>query len=203
MTVSFCKFLKRTNHPAYGIAIVFISHAWYYLFLDVVDALEYHFREQPDIVIWFDLFSNNQHKTIDLDLDWWCNTFKSAIKSFGHTVMVLTPWDNPIPLQRGWCIFELYCTAETNSVFEVAMSEQQQQQKFFNDMKPNADNEIRKMLGLVNLEQSECFKEEDRQRIFDAIRKTGGIYGINSMVCEQMGNFYIMKMIACMSMLLM
>ena len=42
----------------------------------VVDALEYHFREQPDIVIWFDLFSNNQHKTVDLDLDWWCNTFK-------------------------------------------------------------------------------------------------------------------------------
>lgn len=61
--------------------------------------------------------------------------------------MVLTLLDNPILLQRGWCLFELYCTAETNSVFEVAMSEQHQQ-KFFNDMKPNADNDIRKMLGL-------------------------------------------------------
>lgn len=32
--LSFCEFLKRTNHPEYGIATIFISHAWKYLFLD-------------------------------------------------------------------------------------------------------------------------------------------------------------------------
>jgi hypothetical protein len=90
--LSFCEYLKKMNHPAVGIATVFISHAWLYTFLDVMDALEYHFRQTPDIIIWFDVFSNNQHLAVELDFDWWRTTFKSAIQDFGHTVMVFAPW---------------------------------------------------------------------------------------------------------------
>jgi len=99
--LSYCEYLKNQGSPNIGIASCFISHAWKYKFLDVIDALEWHFRETPDIIIWFDLFSNNQHKAVDLDFHWWCNTFKSAIKDFGSTVMVLAPWNDPIPLTRG------------------------------------------------------------------------------------------------------
>jgi hypothetical protein len=124
--------------------------------LDVIDALLFHFREQPDVVIWFDLFANNQHKAVDLKFDWWCSTFKSAIEDFGHTVMVMAPWNNPIPLTRGWCIFELYCTTITNSKFEVAMS-QKHQDLFFEDMKRDVDGEINKMLATIEAQRSECF----------------------------------------------
>mmetsp|Transcript_30322 Transcript_30322/g.43385 ORF Transcript_30322/g.43385 Transcript_30322/m.43385 type:complete len:199 (-) Transcript_30322:3136-3732(-) len=105
---SFCEWLEMTEHPAVGVATVFISHAWKFKFTSVVDALQYHFSEEQhkDIIIWFDLFSNNQHKATDLDFDWWCNTFKSAIHQFGYTVLVLSPWYNPIPLTRAWCLFE-------------------------------------------------------------------------------------------------
>ena len=99
---SFCELLEAQNSHTVGIATVFISYAWMYVFLDVISALEDHFRDQPDIIIWFDLFSNNQHKAGILDFNWWCNTFKSAIQQFGHTVMVLAPWSDPIPLKRGW-----------------------------------------------------------------------------------------------------
>ena len=120
---SFCDMLKGQSHPAVGVASVFISHAWKYRFLEVVDALIYHFEDEPSIVIWFDLFSNNQHKAVDLDFQWWSTTFKSAIEQFGRTVMVFAPWNDPIPLTRGWCLFELYCTIVTRSHFEVAMSD--------------------------------------------------------------------------------
>jgi hypothetical protein len=72
---------------------VFISHAWKYPFLDVMDALRNYFRSEPDIVIWFDVFSVDQHAEadVDLDFDWWSHSFKSAIKDFGRTVMVLAP----------------------------------------------------------------------------------------------------------------
>jgi hypothetical protein len=99
---SYCEMLELHHHSAIGIATVFISHSWNYRFLDVIFALEYHFRDQPDIIIWFDLFSNNQHKKVDVDFNWWCNTFKSAIQQVGHTVMVVAPWSNDIPLTRGW-----------------------------------------------------------------------------------------------------
>ena len=103
--LSFCNFLnqQRPDHPAVGKAVVFISHAWKYQFLDVMDALRNYFRFEPDIIFWFDIFSVNQHAEadVDLDFDWWSHSFKSVIKDCGRTVMVLAPWQDPVPLQRG------------------------------------------------------------------------------------------------------
>ncbi len=46
-------------------AKVFLSHAWKYPFLDVVDAIERHFLGSMDAdpVVWFDVFSVSQHKS--------------------------------------------------------------------------------------------------------------------------------------------
>ena len=82
-------------------ATVFISHAWQFLFMDVVDALKFHFEgKEEGVYMWFDLFSNDQHNTTEFDFLWWSTTFKSAIAKFGRTVLILSPWDNPIPLRR-------------------------------------------------------------------------------------------------------
>jgi len=107
--LSYCEFVQglNTNSQEVGEAEVFISHAWKYIFLDVVSAIQSHFKNTPDIYIWFDLFSNNQHLAGNLPFEWWTNTFKSAIKQFGRTVMVLSPWKNPIPFTRAWCLFEI------------------------------------------------------------------------------------------------
>eukprot|EP01035_Chromulina_nebulosa_P069341 gene69341-biopygen24207 len=84
--LSFCDYLnqQQSNHPAVGVATVFISHAWKYVFLDVLDALQKHFLSDPDILIWFDIWSVNQHVEVDLDFEWWSNSFKSAIRDFGR-----------------------------------------------------------------------------------------------------------------------
>ena len=44
--------------------------------------------------------------------DWWFTTFKVAVASIGHTVLVLMPWDDPIPLTRAWCIWEILSTID-------------------------------------------------------------------------------------------
>jgi hypothetical protein len=75
-------------------------------FLNVVDAIEQHFKNETDIVIWFDLFSNNQHGLNDPPpFEWWCHTFLHAIKNIGRTVMILDPWDAPVALTRAWCLW--------------------------------------------------------------------------------------------------
>jgi hypothetical protein len=109
--------LREIKHPAYHEkADVFVSHAWKYEFVKVVDILKHHFTARPDVVIWFDVFSINQHQETSLDYGWWATTFRNAIAEFGHTVMVLMPWDDPIPLKRAWCLFELFCTHDTGSL---------------------------------------------------------------------------------------
>ncbi len=86
-------------------------------------ALEHHFvASQPDIYIWFDLFSNNQHKAPNLPFEWWRDTFLNAIGKIGRVVMVLSPWNNPIPFTRAWCLWEIYCAVSTESKFEVAIT---------------------------------------------------------------------------------
>ena len=96
--------------------------------MDVVDALQDHFKKEPDIIIWFDCFSESQHferqkfpapgdqeikkltsaeeekKKIEHRGNFivWRDSFNEAIKQIGRTVMVMAPWDSPMPLKRSW-----------------------------------------------------------------------------------------------------
>ena len=173
-------------------ATAFISHAWKYQFLDLENALSYHFRENPDTIIWLDLFTNNQHKAVDLDFTWWETVFLEAIRQFGLTVMILAPWNNPIPLTRGWCIYELYCTIFTGAKFQVAMSGSHTKQ-FLEDIQRDATGEINKMLATVNAEKSQCFKPEDLVKIHEMIRKLIGFPALNKLVFEALREWVIVR----------
>jgi len=59
------------------------------------------------------------------------------------------------------------------------------------DMAKDGQGAINKMLATINAEKSECYKREDRDRIFDAVRKTVGFAGINAMVFEQLRDWVI------------
>ena len=131
---SYCEMMRDLNgEEAIGESNVFISHAWKYKFLEVIDLLQQYFNnnnnsnkenKEDEIIIWFDIFSINQHKTLEVPEDYWYVTFQSAIKKFGRTVMILSPWNDPIPLTRAWCLWELYCTVSTKSNFEIAMTKE-------------------------------------------------------------------------------
>ena len=198
--LSYCEYLlhlqsDRESNAVVGEASVFISHAWKYKFIEVLNALEAHFSSEPDIIIWFDIFSNNQHKTLDLDFNWWATTFKSAIISFGRTVMVLAPWNDPIPLTRGWCVWELYCSIlgkEEGSRFEIALSSESESQ-FVHDMDNNAVVLIGKMLVTINCRNSQCTKTEDPERIQTAIENTIGHLELNKAIFELIGDWVIKR----------
>ena len=146
---SYCELLLKRGSNKVGIASVFISHAWKYNFIDVVNALKNKFQDNTDVYIWFDLFSNNQHAAPNLPFQWWCTTFKSAIAQFGYTVMILSPWHDPVPLTRAWCLFELYCTSETKSRFEIVMSPSDEQ-AFVDAITSDTQGEMNKMLATVS-----------------------------------------------------
>ena len=190
MKSSYCDYLKTRDSNSVGEAQVFISHAWKYAFLDVVDTLQYHFWYNPDIIIWFDLFSNNQHSAPDLDFHWWSTTFKSAIEQFNHTVLILSPWNNPIPLTRAWCLFEIYCTAACKCRFEVAMSPSDQR-AFMEAIATHSLGPINAMLAKVDARKSESWNPADKTRIFDAVERTVGFARINSLVFDRLRDWVI------------
>ena len=103
----------------------FLSHAWLYLFLNLVVALEAYVASlppgEPEPFFWFDCLSLDQHANNGQGSDWWRDTFLLAIGAIGHTVMMLSPWDNPTPLRRAWCLWELYSTHKAGVPFSVCL----------------------------------------------------------------------------------
>lgn len=149
----------------------------------------HHFKSDPNIIVWFDLFSNNQHAAPDLDFNWWSTTFKSAIADFQHTVMILAPHDNPIPFQRAWCLYEILCTIESNCRFEVAMSASEQ--SCFISSIAKSIEPINATIALIDAEKSESFNPEDRIKIFDAVSRTIGFAKVNTLIFEKLRDWVV------------
>lgn len=183
---TYCEYLLRMGHNEnVGEANVFISHAWRYQFLEVMDAILYHFSNHSydvEVYVWFDLFSNNQHVAPERSFSWWSSTFRSAIAKMGRTVLVLSPWENPIPLSRAWCLFEIYCSIDTGSNFAISMSEKETA-KFMSALHSDFDS-IANMVAQIDVAKSDAFQKTDKEKIFHVIRQSIGFDAINQMILD-------------------
>lgn len=189
---SYCLLLKERESTVVETANVFVSHAWQVTFLEVVSALKDYVESCcPGAVLWFDLFSNNQIAAPSRKFEWWTTTFRTAIKSFGHTVLVLSPWDNPIPLTRAWCLFEIYTSIVTQCKFDIAMSQKESTvcwQLVRDDL-----GQYNKMIAAIDVKRSQAGQEDDRQRIFEAIQADGpnSFDRVNQLVLERIRKWVI------------
>jgi len=183
--LSLCEQLQAEGDDGVGVATWFVSHAWLYTFVQLLEALEHFFAGEPqglDTCIWLDLVSTSQHGTFSRPPQWWAATFQTAIQSMGNMVMVMCPWDKPVTLTRAWCILELYacCSSSAACRFDVALPEAQRQQ-LAEDLAYKADA-FYAFLGGVNSESSECSRESDRESIFAAVRASVGFAGLDAVV---------------------
>jgi hypothetical protein len=157
---SYCDLLRAIQHPAYKEgkkADVFVSHAWKCRFLDVVDALLHHHKpKEGTIMVWFDVFTINQHTFTQ----WWgTERTLEGIRDIGHTTMVLTPWKDPVPLKRAWCLYELYCTYKNyknGCTFEVAMGLTESEDFLAAIYGGDAGDVMNKMLTTIDVAKSEA-----------------------------------------------
>eukprot|EP00597_Dinobryon_sp_UTEXLB2267_P017600 CAMPEP_0201112600 /NCGR_PEP_ID=MMETSP0812-20130820/77351_1 /ASSEMBLY_ACC=CAM_ASM_000668 /TAXON_ID=98059 /ORGANISM="Dinobryon sp., Strain UTEXLB2267" /LENGTH=542 /DNA_ID=CAMNT_0047375985 /DNA_START=92 /DNA_END=1721 /DNA_ORIENTATION=+ len=218
---SYVDLLRAIQHPACREgkkADVFVSHAWKCNFLVLVDSLLQHFADRLDtIVVWFDVFTINQHTW----LEWWdLESTCKGIKDIGNTVMVLTPWQDPVPLTRAWCLYELghqrhwqhgdgadsvagsgsshpglvpdelYCTHKEKCNFEVAMGSKEREDFLTAIHAGNAANVVNSMLAKVDVAKSEAGKE-DKEKIHQKVMESVGFSQLNSMVLTLMRSWVI------------
>ncbi len=181
-----------TSKSSVGQANVFLSHAWKYQFLEVAEAVFDHFEgKEYDTIIWFDIFSNNQHKSTERKFQWWTETFTKAVGKIHHTLIVLQPWDDPLPLTRAWCIWELYSTISTGATFEVCMSKNEKQ-KFLQDMKADAQFMMNRLAANIDSKNSYCEKEYDKTRIHEAIQASPhSFHDINRLIFQEIREWIV------------
>ena len=191
--LSVCAQMRQEGDARVQTATWFVSHAWQYKFMDVVNALEIFFADKPDAVLWMDIISTSQHATFDRPPEWWQQTFVSAIGRMGQMVIVMTPWDNPSCLRRAWCLIELYACRSSNSRFGIALPPSERA-RFISEIVDKC-GVFYDMLGKVNTEKSECSRESDRQRIFSAIRGLdGGFIGLDRSVLKCLTEWLVQQL---------
>ncbi|KAF0694015.1 Aste57867_15074 [Aphanomyces stellatus] len=189
----------KTTCPYVQPASWFVSHAWSYVFLDVIDALDGFFAEQvndsdssgDNVAVWFCLFNNNQHDVTDKlrRFDYWVDSFQSALTAIGQVVMVLSPWQNPTTLTRTWCVFEIYVAYTTHARFEIAMGHAQKQ-VFLQDIQD--DHSFEAMLGTIKSEASQTAVASDRDNIIGTMTDANVSFAdLDRMVLEVLSDWIV------------
>lgn len=178
--------------PYVSSATVFVSHAWRYSFYDVVvDVMEQHAKEHPETYFWFDLFTNNQNEVYNKDYDWFSTTFSKSIGDIGQVLLVLSPWNDPIPIRRAWCLFEIHnALAESEVKLHVNLPSGE-----IDELRKGVieDSEcVVQALADIQAEKAEAKNDYERDMIFDVIRESrGGFLHVNKQIKEGLRSWYI------------
>ena len=178
-----------------GPSTVFVSHAWRYPFCDVVlDVLEQHAKEHPDSYFWFDLFTNNQNEVASKDFDWFSTTFKDGVRNIGQVLLILSPWDDPLPLRRAWCLFEIFNSIVDDDVELSINLPSSEVNKLKSAVTDDCDCLIQ-ALSDIQAENADAFVSADKAMIFEVIRKsTGGFAHVNEKVKRGLRDWYIKQL---------
>ncbi len=112
---------KKTNIGIKGVheADIYVIHAWEANFLDMVETIRYSIeRRNPNKLIgtyvWVDVFCMNQCKVYRHTNEWYTKSLADEFKTNNEninvkqTMIILSPWDNPILFKRSWCLMETY-----------------------------------------------------------------------------------------------
>eukprot|EP00300_Choanocystis_sp_HF-7_P017298 c19690_g2_i1.p1 GENE.c19690_g2_i1~~c19690_g2_i1.p1 ORF type:complete len:649 (+),score=143.81 c19690_g2_i1:224-1948(+) len=192
---SFCEMVaqgrdENLRPEAVKKANVFVSHAWQNSFVDVVRTLtKYLEHERDSAYIWFDILSYNQHIQTEMSFEAWRAAIKPVIQDCNRTIMILTPWDDPIPLKRSWCLFELFVTIQLGAKFEVALPPDEHD-RLLVELSDRYDV-FENMLARVDVQHSKASIETDQERILEDVRETVGFAKLNGLVFDEMRKWVI------------
>eukprot|EP00808_Paulinella_micropora_P011372 g70050.t1 len=190
---SYVELLARSQDPqdraGVATATVFLSHAWKYTFKQVVEAIAAHWPDKDNVrsqtFLWFDIFAVNQHQTLMVDPDFWFEAFRENVRTIGRTVLILSPWRNPVPLTRSWCLWEIFCTRLTKASFEICLSPTEVTD-FENALVEDFDS-ILGSLSRIDVKKAEAGKKEDQEKILALVEgMEGGAHELNKAMLAEM-----------------
>merc|ERR1711998_656030 len=117
------------------------------------------------------------------------DTFKMQVGDIGHTLLILHPWNAPIPLSRAWCVWEMYCTADTGASFNIRLPPEDSlglEQALIRD--PQVTSGV---IASIDTEKAEAWKQQDMEMIHAAVANSIGHRQLNSLVRHRLCDFII------------
>ena len=172
---------------------VFVSHAWNYRFVaEVVDGMEQYALEHPDVYFWFDLFTNDQNNVVDKDFYWFCKNLRGSIEQIGEVLLLLSPWDDPTPTKRAWCLYEISSTLDMAPNVKLTVKLPAEQVALLVAGVRKDPKCILKALADVQAEKAEAATQSDLDMIVAVITRTdGGMARVNIQMKNYLRGWYL------------
>ena len=103
----------------------------------------------------------------------------------------MCPWNKPEPLERIWCIWEIFYALQSNLPVRVVIPKIQ-----MSDMKTTillySREGVKKAIGDIDVSRAQAREKNDQEAILNLIRcSDGGISRVNQQVCDKMRLCYI------------
>ena len=145
--------------------------------------------EQTEIFLWFDICVINEHWPEQFSKGF-SDIFMEAVGDIGHTLLVLTPWDQammllmilvlllvlvllltfsfqPIVPSRSWCLWEMYCKEQKECDLKVCLPNEQRQA--FLDTAAPKPTAVQDACGQIESSIASAGSDADRDKIAAAI----------------------------------
>ena len=161
---------------------VFVSHCWSSQFLDIFSIMRnYNRNSKRDNAFFFDVISMNQHSLMKVveghggeqDVTGFSllSNLRRSISTPGRVLLAMTPYNEPLMLNRAWCLYEIHeaytigakLTCGFTEAEEMMVLEKLREDEIF----------LSSLLSSVDCSNAEATKEEDRTMILQRIEKTG------------------------------
>jgi len=179
-----CSWAELLPRNQCGTVNIFVCHAWKYPVKKLVSALEEFERTttlKPPFFYFLDYCTVNQHNVNkDLQNNWNC------IQSCKATVLVLSPWSDPIPLKRCWCILEIMQTILADETqLEVVLPSAETE-----ELRRSHLTSVAKVLSKIDSAKAVASQEYDQIMIQKWITdKLGGFLQVNDAVLKELRNW--------------
>ena len=180
-----------------NIATLFVIHCWSYKFIDLINAIERYVEnngllQNENFSIWLDIFCYSQWKPPITDTKLWLADSITCMNCIGHALLLIDIWENPIVLQRIWCLFEIYITAKANvhlELFDLNEDMKHIYPKLFID---DFDSLFEIYSDKIDISSSMSSRIDDKEMILRTIYdSTDGIAGMKNMIEKIIRKWFI------------
>jgi len=177
LKISYVELLHYQNsyEDAIGECNVFISHAWKYDFGDLMGAIEDFERDNSNkekFYYFLDFIAVNQFKP-QQDL----KNLQNLVSRCKYFLLILLPWNKPLPLTRMWCIYEIATALHCEKSPIVSMPKKQEQCLKEELMSGAHADSIIEVFKKLDSENAQVSVDEDRKMIAKYINSYLGGFG--------------------------
>jgi len=109
----------------------------------------------------------------ETDFHMWAKTFRSSLKEIGKALLVLTPGEKPIAIQRSWCCFEWVCIKQTGIPFEYCVNPEDVENLITRMESGIGIASFNNLFAGINVEKAKAFKPTDQASILNLMVKIG------------------------------